>query len=208
MADGTEELGLRERKRLATRHAIQLAAIELVAERGIDVTVEEISRRADVSPRTFFNYFPSKELALLGDGPVIPHGEAREKFIAAGPGQPLLRGLAEMLAATADESASDADIHHLRRGVIGLYPHLVARRMANARSFEDALTELVAERLLADGPASDAEQIKNRARLVSLVAFGALRFSWISWADGNGAAPLRNYVLDSFAQLDELFGAK
>ena len=58
-----EEPGLRERKRRATRRAIQLAVIDLVAERGLDgTTVDEISRRADISPRTFFNYFTSKDV--------------------------------------------------------------------------------------------------------------------------------------------------
>ncbi|MBW8873252.1 MAG: TetR family transcriptional regulator, partial [Leifsonia sp.] len=46
------ELGLRERKRLATRRAIQLAALRLVKDRGLDaVTIDDISHDADVSPR-------------------------------------------------------------------------------------------------------------------------------------------------------------
>ncbi len=78
--------GLRERKRLETHRALATTAVRLVAERGLDqVTVEDISAAAGVSSRTFFNYFASKE-----DAVVIAHADNAErsqrvieKFLAA-----------------------------------------------------------------------------------------------------------------------------
>ena len=80
------EPGLRERKRRATRLAIQQAALRIAIEDGLAaVTVDEVSRRADISPRTFFNYFPSKEQAILGDDPTLPDDQALDAFVAGGP---------------------------------------------------------------------------------------------------------------------------
>ena len=63
--------GLRERKRRETRAAIERAAISLVDELGYDnVTVAMISERAVVSQGTFFNYFPTKDAAIVGLGRV------------------------------------------------------------------------------------------------------------------------------------------
>ena len=206
MASVIEEPGLRERKRLATRRAIQLAVLELVDERGLDVTVEEISRRADVSPRTFFNYFPSKEAALLGDAAPLPSGEARARFVNAGLDEPLFDGLAAMLAETADVTSSDADVVRLRRGVLKSHPHLAARRMAHTRAFEEGLCEIVLERMLADEPALAEQQelARRRAWLVTLTGFGVMRHAWMSWADGTRSKSLREYVTDSFAEAKAL----
>src|SRR6516164_9877825 len=59
------EVGLRERKRRETRAALSLAALRLCVQRGWeDVTVDDIAAAANVSPRTFRNYFSTKAEAL------------------------------------------------------------------------------------------------------------------------------------------------
>ncbi|MEJ1229402.1 MAG: TetR/AcrR family transcriptional regulator [Galbitalea sp.] len=61
------ETGLRERKRAETRERLETAAVTIAARDGLEhATVDAICQAADVSPRTFFNYFDSKEDAIVG----------------------------------------------------------------------------------------------------------------------------------------------
>jgi len=201
------EPGLRERKRLATRHAIQMAAIELAFERGVDgATVDEISRRADVSARTFFNYFPSKEAALIGELPVLPARERLDEFVNAGPGSVLLDDLGALVAGATDELMSDSVLNRERIALLKRHAELFAMRMSAMREFEDELRVVVAERLVRDEPgiATDPDRLDSRSRLITLIAFGAIRHAWACWSEGAAGVTLRERITESFAELHSL----
>ena len=68
MGVSNQTLGLRERKKNRTRETIRQAACRLIEQNGYaNTTIEQIAEAAEVSPRTFFRYFPSKESALIAD---------------------------------------------------------------------------------------------------------------------------------------------
>lgn len=198
------ELGLRERKRLATRRAIQMAVLELVAERGLDgVTVDEISRVADVSPRTFFNYFGSKEEALLGDPPQLKDTAALERFVT-GTG-PLLDDLTDLLIDAGVGIMGDAEMLRMRQTLLKQHPQLFAMRMATMRNFEEEVGTVIVTRYeYAASTATNPEELASRAQLVTLVAFAAMRHAWTHWARGEPVDALAEHLKDSFRELRAL----
>ena len=202
------DLGLRERKRLATRRAIQLAVLELVRDRGLEnVTVDEVSRIADVSPRTFFNYFSSKEEAIIGEAPSLPDTLHVEDFVNAGPDVDLLTGIGEMIAVAGDNTPIDFEMLQLRRELMKQNPQLFALRMATMRHFEEELSVIVSRRLANDDAelAADTAALEQRAHLITLVAFAAMRHAWSSWAETGGShLELSERVRSSFDQLGTL----
>ena len=198
--------GLRERKRLATARAIEIAAIDLVSERGLDkVTVDEISRVADISPRTFFNYFASKESALVGETPEFPSANAVTAYVHA-PNGTVFDGLGTLLAAAVEGRTNDTELMLKRRSLLKEYPQLFAMRMAAMREYEDRLREIVALRLVADDAvlADNPELLASRSRLITNVAFGAMKHAWVSWADREGGIPLSERLRDSFEELGRI----
>ena len=85
----TPGMSLRERKKLAAREALSWAALRLATERGLEhVRVDEIAAEVGVSPRTFNNYFSSKEEAICAIE-VDRQTRIREALLARPPSEPL-----------------------------------------------------------------------------------------------------------------------
>lgn len=104
---GAEEVGRRERKKAQTRQALVDAALDLFRERGYAATtIEDITERVDVSPRTFFRYFPSKEAVVFADKDVV--GDTLAAALADRPDdEPVLESIRAALHEVVDEVEAD-----------------------------------------------------------------------------------------------------
>ncbi|MFC0626996.1 TetR family transcriptional regulator [Kribbella deserti] len=139
--------GRRERKKRETRAALMAAALRLALERGPDnVTVEEIAEAADVSVRTFFNYFPHKEHAILGRDPEATERALRQLREAPAGWSPLtvLRALiGEVLGDLVDTESEKWK----RFDLIGKSPALLSHFVALGTEDERVLAAALAERM-------------------------------------------------------------
>ncbi len=193
---------LRERKKLATRRSLRRHALDLVAQRGfIHVTVEDIAEAADVSPRTFFNYFPSKEAALFGADPERV-AALRERILRQAPGESALTALRQVLVAEArivthelSELGGDPQDMLRRMKAVRADPHLRAAQSAHMASLECAMAEAIAERLGTD-PARDLYP-----GLLASVAGAVIRATTVFWASSGGAEPLDQLTERAFQAL-------
>jgi AcrR family transcriptional regulator len=194
----TQPPGRRERKKLATRQALQDAALRLVADRGLEqVTVEDISEAADVATRTFFNYFSSKEEALLGDAPekvATVHRLVADRPATESP----LEAVHQVLRELALQQAQRREELLLRQRVIERHPGLLARQLGMYASFERALAAAVAER--PGVPAADALS----ARVMATAAVAAARAAVSLWMAEEGRRPLLAMIDAAFLHLREL----
>jgi AcrR family transcriptional regulator len=184
--DTAEDLGLRERKKLATREALSWAAVRLALERGLEkVRVDDIAAAAGVSPRTYNNYFSSREEAICA----VAAERARrvgETLRARPPDEPLgeaiIRAIVERYA---DSGEPDKDMIRLivsSRALRGEFLKAIAAREAQ-------LAEAIAERT-----GLDAER-DLEPRLLAAMVSSATRVATEHW--------LRPDVTASFAAVVE-----
>ena len=190
-AEPGHQPSLRERKKLATRLAIRRAALDLIAERGYSqVTVEDIAAAADVAPRTFFNYFPSKEAVLFGGDPDRA-AAARARVVSDLPGHSALdalrtvqrdelrRMLAELAELGQDPAQFAGKVKAARSD-----PHLRAAQAAHMAQVEADLAAAVADRLGTD-PERDPYPL-----VLASAAAGVMRAILSFWTAVGGSVPM------------------
>ncbi|PTT58741.1 TetR/AcrR family transcriptional regulator [Arthrobacter sp. HMWF013] len=200
------EGGLRERKRAATRAAITAVARKLTAERGLNgYTVEEVCEQTDISRRTFFNYFPTKEDAILGHvDDEIPQ-DVIEDFIARGgssaPGEispTLFQDLIVLSLKLSENMAASEEETRQLIGVIKKEPQLMLRIIG---ATEEREAEFACVLALREGVAPEHPVIQMAVVLLGNIA---RKSSWTYFSDGN-TRPYRELLLENISAARQLF---
>ncbi len=171
---------LRERKKLKTRESIQREAMRLIQKQGYDkTTIEQIAAAVEVSPSTFFNYFPSKEDVVLYDAydPIIG------KLLMERPAdEPLSVAIRNVLEEMAGIFERDRDIILARARLWLEVPALRARLWEELERGQVFMSGLIAER---SGRAADDFEIRVTVMVIIMAAMEAMR-EWVRH-DGKGS---------------------
>ena len=186
---------LRDRQRTQTLRDLHDAAVGLAREGGLEaVTVEAITERAHVSRRTFFNYFPTKEDALLGTvAPVVPC-ESLDRFLARDPGDDgfgaALRLVVAIVRSTVGVELPLAE----RRDLLIDFPALRGRFVQHVATAEGLVAAALDERAAAQGAPSPHE---DSSRALLMLAATVLRFASAREPDvvaGGGAEAIESAI--------------
>jgi len=144
--------GLRERKKVARREALIDATHRLVADRGLDaVTIDAICAEVGVSPRTFFNYFETKDDAVLGIGPWSLDETVADTFAAGGPTGSLSADLLVVVTELLDKPAFGKERIAAAFELARREPRLLVRHLTWMEQHRHDIDALVTRRLAVTG---------------------------------------------------------
>ena len=184
--------GLRERKRRETRQRIVEEGLRLFLARGFDATtLDDIARAADISRRTFFSYFTSKEDIVMawqsGHGAIV-----HAAILEASPDQaPLDAVLQTLLTVVSHFTPTQMlEIDRLMRSTESLRARKQAGYIQRELELFDALTARWPQ------PARRAS-----LRIVAMVSVGALRLALEAWNEDGGTRPVSVYLRRAFANV-------
>jgi len=187
--------GLRERKKARTRAAIREHALRLFREQGYQrTTVEQIAAAAEVSPSTFFRYFPTKEDLVLQDDMDTRMVEAFERQ------PPGLGPIAAIRAAIQEVMASynEADLEVIRETMTltMTVPEVRARAMDEFGRTISVISEALAKR--AGRPADDLAVRTAAGAIIGVMM--SITMPWEGWSSD------RQAIVDMFERIDQALG--
>jgi AcrR family transcriptional regulator len=181
-------VGLRERKKLRTRAELTDAAFRLFSDRGFDeTTIEDIVGEVEVSPRTFFRYFDSKEDVVIGFFDDMGR-QLRSALAARPPEEPPYTAVREAVRSLVDVYLDQRDRVMAAKRLSYDTPAIRARLLDKHARWENGLTEELATRLGVDAEADP------RPRLIAAVALAAFSTAVGGWCSSQGRDDLHALV--------------
>lgn len=185
--------GRRERKRRQTRERIEEAARTLFLERGFDATtIDDIAAAADISKRSFFDYFPSKEelVSAWQDS----FGAVLAAAVIARPAEePLARVVEAAMTSSIAQATSPQSIALAQ--LIRDTPALRARDHLKYARLEQTLTEALSARAGSDAAA------RVGIRLLAMIVVGTLRVGGELWHERPTTEAPADYAGTIFRQV-------
>jgi AcrR family transcriptional regulator len=197
LCEAVAAVSLRDRKKAATRRQLMAVALRLFEERGFDeTTVEEISAAAEVAPRTFFRYFPTKVDVLFAD-----HDELvallRNTLAARPPDESIVHAVRRATLAGLERLVADPAPYLTRSRLAASVPAAHARSRQLDADYENVIAEAVAAAENTD-PVTDL-----RARVIARTAWSATRAAREVWLASGGTRDPRELVHEAFELLEQ-----
>jgi AcrR family transcriptional regulator len=197
---GGAQAGLRQRKKDSSRQAIEDAAWELFAEQGYDDTsINDIAERANVAPRTFFRYFPTKEAVMYPQFEELLVS-VRDEFHRRPADEPVITSLFGSLQVLAGSLEGETSRARQRMAMMKRPGH----HPPGTEYFRTRLAEVTAELVLERE--GDSEESRMRARLASGVVSVLIDTTHNCWMEAGAREPMHDVGERCRAMMGDLIG--
>lgn len=189
-------ISLRERKKAATRDQLMKVALRLFERQGFDnTTVEEIAAAAEVAPRTFFRYFPTKVDVLFADHP--EHiALLRQMLATRAPDESIIDAVRRATLERISKVVADPWLNLTRSRLVASVPAAHAHSRYLDSEYEDVIAKAVAADRQSD-PATDLE-----ARVIARATWSAVCAARDTWLESDAQRDPPTLVNQAFDLLE------